>query len=88
MAFIFLIRLAQQISHLPSLEHALTSTAIVRQLRPEASEAQTQAEASLAISQEQGFAMRLAMGNILRGWSLVMRGHALIIPRVIRRFDF
>jgi predicted ATPase len=70
------LALAQQISHLPSLEHALTSTAIVRQLRLEASEAQTQAEASLAISQEQGFAMRLAVGNILRGWSLVMQGQA------------
>jgi len=70
------ISLAQTLSHPASLEHALSSAAIVHQLRAEASATQDRAEASLAVSQEQGFTMRLAMGTMLRGWALSRRGQA------------
>ena len=68
--------MAQALSHPASLEHALSSAAIVHQLRAEASATQDRAEASLAVSQEQGFTMRLAMGAILRGWALSRQGQA------------
>jgi len=70
------LALAQELSHPVTLQYALSSAAIVHQLRVEASAARARAEAALAISHEQGFAQALAQGTILRGWALTREGQA------------
>ena len=59
--------LAQELAHPPSLAFARMLTAIAYQLRRETDAAHEQAEALIALATEQGFALFLAMGGILRG---------------------
>ena len=62
--------MAEELTLLSPIEHALSSLALVHQLRLELADVQARAEASIVIAQEQGFDQRLAMGMILRGWVL------------------
>jgi predicted ATPase len=58
--------LAQEVAHPPSLAFTRMLGAIAHQLRREAPVAHEQAEALIALSTEQGFALFLAIGGILR----------------------
>jgi predicted ATPase len=68
------ITLAQELSHPFSLSFALEFTADLHQFRREWRFAQERAEAAIAISAEQGFALRLSRAAILRGWALAEQG--------------
>jgi len=68
--------LAQQIAHPFSLDIALGCAAIFHQLRREARAAQEHAEAATSLATEQGFPFWMAIGAILRGWSLAQQAQA------------
>ena len=68
------ITLAQELSHPYSLSFALEFTADLHQFRREWRLAQERAEAAIALSAEQGFALALSQAAILRGWALVEQG--------------
>ncbi|HJY81269.1 MAG TPA: adenylate/guanylate cyclase domain-containing protein [Candidatus Binatia bacterium] len=69
-----MLALAQELSHPYSLGFALFLAAEFRQLRREAEAAQAHAEATIALSTEQGFPSQLAVGTMLRGWALAEQG--------------
>jgi predicted ATPase len=66
--------LAQEVSHPYSLAHALVYVAFVHQCRREAPAAHEQAAAATTLATEQGFALYLAWGTVLRGWASAMQG--------------
>ncbi len=66
--------LAQELSHSYSLSFALQFTAALHQSRREWRLTQERAEAAIALSAEQGFALALSQAAILRGWALVEQG--------------
>jgi len=68
------ITLAQELSHSYSLSFALQFVADLHQFRREWRLAQERAEAAMAVSAEQGFAMRLSRAAILRGGALAEQG--------------
>lgn len=68
------LTLAQESSHTYSLAFALHYTALLHLSRREASIAQEQAEATMALSREHGFAQWLTGGMFMRGWSLTEQG--------------
>jgi predicted ATPase len=68
------LTLAQGLSHPHSLAVALDSGAWIHQFRREGQLTQQQAEATIALSAEQGFPFWLAFGTILQGWALVEQG--------------
>jgi len=70
------LALAQELSHPFSLAHTLVSAAWLHQYRREGQSSQAQAEATIALSSDQGFPFYLAMGTILRGWALAAQGQA------------
>jgi predicted ATPase len=68
------LTLAHELSHPFDLAYALGCAAIFHQFRGEWQATQEWAEAEIALCNEQGFAYRLAMGTILRGWALARQG--------------
>lgn len=68
------IALAQDVSHPFSLAFAWAYAALFCQLRGEAQACQERADAAISLSAEQGFPFWLALGTILRGWSLAEQG--------------
>jgi predicted ATPase len=66
--------LAQELAHLFSRVLALIMGADVHRLRGEWLLAQEQAEATLALSAEQGFSLWAARGTMVRGWALAVQG--------------
>jgi predicted ATPase len=68
------LRLAHQLVHPFSLAFTLHWAATTHQLRREAPAAQEQAEASMAFSREQGFAIWVPGGTVLQGWALTEQG--------------
>jgi predicted ATPase len=67
------LSLAQTLSHPFSLVGALGYVAFVHLFRREGQEAHAQAEASLTLAHEHGFAQWLGYGTSLQGWALVER---------------
>jgi predicted ATPase len=68
------ILLAQDPSHPYSLAYILSWGAVLRQLRREEKATWKWAEQLIALATEQGFDFLVAMGMILRGWSLAAQG--------------
>jgi predicted ATPase len=68
------LTLAHELSHPFSLAFALGIRARLSQLQGEPQRAQEQAERLIALSSEQGFPLRAALGLILRGWALAGQG--------------
>jgi len=68
------IKLAQDLSHAYSLADALDYAAEIYLLRREAEATQEQAEAAIALSQEQGFTLQEARAVTCRGWALAKQG--------------
>lgn len=65
---------AQGLSHPYSLAYALAHVTWIHRLRREAQATQAQAEATLALCEEQEFAQWLTSGWIWRGWALFGQG--------------
>ncbi|MDH3602972.1 MAG: AAA family ATPase, partial [Candidatus Tectomicrobia bacterium] len=65
---------ARELCHPFSQAWALYFAAGLHQLRREAPDAQTRAEAAIELSTEQNFPIWLAVGMIVRGWSLAAQG--------------
>jgi TOMM system kinase/cyclase fusion protein len=68
------LTLARKLAHPFSLAFTLHWAATTHQLRQEAPAAQEQAEVSMAFSREQGFALWVPGGTVLRGWALTEQG--------------
>jgi predicted ATPase len=68
------LTLARTLAHPFSLAFALHWATTIHQWRREASAAQEQAEMSMAFSREQGFALWVPGGTVLRGWALTAQG--------------
>jgi predicted ATPase len=68
------LTLARTLAHPFSLAFALHWATTIHQWRREAPAAQEQAEASMAFSREQGFALWVPGGTVLRGWALTEQG--------------
>jgi predicted ATPase/class 3 adenylate cyclase len=64
------LTLAQELAHPFSLAYAMCFAGIFCQLRREVQAAQERATAEIALCTEQGFALYLARGTILRGWTM------------------
>jgi predicted ATPase len=69
-----MLRLAQELAHPFSLAYALASVSALHQLRREQQVVQERAEATIALSREQGFPYWLAIGTIRRGSALAAQG--------------
>src|SRR5262249_61394144 len=70
------LTLAYELAHPASLAYAHAFTAMLHQLRREGPAAQEQAEVTMALSSDQGFAPMLACATILRGWALADQGQS------------
>ena len=70
------VTLAQQCAHPLSLSFVLTFTAVFHQLRREGRATQERAEATIVLATEQGFPLWVAVGPVLRGWTLAQQGEA------------
>ena len=68
--------LAQELAHPFTLGFALQHAARLHQLRREVALTHARVEALIALATEQGFAMWMARGPILRGWVLAEQGQA------------
>jgi TOMM system kinase/cyclase fusion protein len=70
------LRLAQEMSHPPSLAAVLFYVAFIHCYRREAPATQERAEAAMALASAQGLPQWLTVGRLLRGWALAMQGQA------------
>jgi predicted ATPase len=68
------ITLAKGHGHPQNIEHALSSACYTHLLRGEPDAAVAYLDAAQAISEEQGYRMRIAMLRVLRGWALSAQG--------------
>jgi DNA-binding winged helix-turn-helix (wHTH) protein/predicted ATPase len=68
------LTLAQQVSYPLSLAFALHHAAWLHQFRREEQLTQERAEATLALSIDQGFALYVGMGTLVLGWALAEQG--------------
>jgi class 3 adenylate cyclase/predicted ATPase len=68
------ITLARTLAHPFSLAFALNWTATVHQFRGEAAAVQEHAAVLIDLAREQGFAIWVAFGGVLRGWALAQQG--------------
>ena len=68
------VALAQELSHPSSLAVALDYAAMLQQFRWELPAVYGQAEATIALCTEQGFAYYLAWGTTMQGWAAVGTG--------------
>src|SRR4029450_10448451 len=70
------VTLAQQMGHPYSRSFGLLSASIFYAFRREVCATQEHAEAAINLATEQGFPYWMAMGTILRGWTLAQQGQA------------
>ena len=70
------VTMVQEPAHPLSLAHALAYAATLHQFRREGHAAQACAEAAVALSAEQGFAIYFAQGSVLQGWAQAEQGQA------------
>jgi predicted ATPase len=66
--------LATALNHPFSEAYALNFAAVMWQFRRDAQNAYEYAETAITLSTEQGFALWLALGTLLRGWALTAQG--------------
>jgi predicted ATPase len=70
------LALAHELSHPFSLAFAWRWAAVVSQFRRDVLAVHEHAEATVALSTEQGFTQLAALGTSLRGWALAMQGQS------------
>jgi predicted ATPase len=68
------LRLAHELAHPHTLAFALNLTTYFYQFCHEGTDVREQAEACLTLSTEHGFAYRVAVATIMRGWALAAAG--------------
>ena len=68
------LSLAQELSHTPSITHALFHDAWLHQFRRDERAAGDQAAALIAKATDQGQAMYIAIGKVFQGWALAVAG--------------
>jgi len=68
------VKLAQDLSHPPSLVIAVAQAARLHQHRREPQASQERAEAAIALCTEHGFGHILGQSNIMIGWALAVQG--------------
>jgi predicted ATPase len=68
------LTLAQELAHPFSLAYAICFAGVFCQLRRDVQAAQERATAEIALCAEQGFALYLARGTILQGWTMAEQG--------------
>jgi class 3 adenylate cyclase/predicted ATPase len=71
-----MVTLAQQMAHPYSLSFGLLGASLFSAFRREVRAVQGYAEAAITLATEQGFPYWMAMGTILRGWTLAQQGQA------------
>jgi predicted ATPase len=71
------LRCAETLAHPFSLAFSLVFAAWMHQHRREAAQAQEQAEAAIALTTQHEIAQWWALGSIIRGWAVVMRGQGI-----------
>jgi predicted ATPase/class 3 adenylate cyclase len=69
-----MLALARQLGHPLTLARAWLLGAVLSQFRREASKVLERAQATITLSEEQGFPQYLAMGRVFRGWALAEQG--------------
>jgi predicted ATPase len=79
------LTLAQELSHNPSMSHALFHSAWLHQFRRDERAAHEQAEALVARATDQGQTMYLAMGTIFLGWASAFGGATETGIRLMRQ---
>jgi predicted ATPase/DNA-binding winged helix-turn-helix (wHTH) protein len=67
------LALAQELGHPYSLAHALIDAATISQFRRDIRSVSERAEAVLALGNEHGFRIMVALGTILQGWAHAMQ---------------
>jgi predicted ATPase len=67
--------LTQELGHPQSLAYALSTAAMLHVYRREADAAHEQADTLVTLATEQGFALWVAVGTALKGWTGVTQGH-------------
>jgi len=72
------LTLAHELAHPFSLAYAMCFAGMFCQLRREVQAAQERATAEIALCTEQGFALYLARGTILRGWTMAEQGQRAV----------
>src|SRR5436190_7819449 len=70
------VRLAHELSHLPSLAHALYYASLLHQFRRAADPARDCLQQLMACSTERGFSYWEARGSVIQGWLLGEEGQA------------
>jgi predicted ATPase len=70
------VTLAQHSAHPLSLSFVLHFTAVFHQLRREWRATQERADATIVLATEQGFPLWVAVGSVLRGWTLAQQREA------------
>src|SRR5262249_20662173 len=68
------LALAREMGHLSSLAYALDWAAMLHRFRWEVEAVQERTAAAITLSTEQGFALYVAWGTIVRGWALAEQG--------------
>jgi predicted ATPase len=68
------LTLARELAHPFSLAYAMCFAGMLCQLRQDIQGAQAQATAEITLCTEQGFALYLARGTILQGWTMAAHG--------------
>jgi DNA-binding winged helix-turn-helix (wHTH) protein/predicted ATPase len=70
--------LARDADHTFSLANALEQAAILHQLRGDAAVVEDHAATALELARSQGFALRVAIAQILRGWARTAQGRTAV----------
>src|SRR5262249_454454 len=76
------LALARHVGHPPSVVYAAYFVATLAQCRRDVVATSAQADALMALAQEQGLEFRVEQGRILRGWALAMQGAAAGVAQI------
>ncbi len=79
------LTLARQFSHPFTLAFIMNGVVAVHQMRRESRATQEWAEKTLALCDEQGFALLVALEKVMQGWALVEQGHGEASTTQIRQ---
>ncbi len=79
------IRLGREVAHAQSQAQALAGSALLHQYRRETQQTLELAEAAITLASEQGLALWLGWGTILRGWAMTEQGQTAEGIERIRR---
>jgi adenylate cyclase len=76
------LALARHVGHTPSVAYVAYFGTTLAQCRRDVVATSVQADALMALAQEQGLEFRVEQGRILRGWALAMQGAAAGVAQI------